>query len=164
MTARAPSHAAVAMTWLALVLAAVLLAMGVYTYGFSIEIHHRFWSDIADRIHGPMTFRFYLQPTMALIAAIPDGISNARSGDRGTHDGVRQALLATARTLLLGMSMDMIYQYKALDRLYPAEAVMMAVLLALIPYFIFRWIAERLAGWWFARGSARTARREHRAP
>ena len=51
-----------------------------YWYGFSLEVHHRFWSDIADRVQGPMTFRFYLQPTMALIAAIPDGINDARNG------------------------------------------------------------------------------------
>jgi hypothetical protein len=156
MSAGAPSHAAVAMTWLALVLAAALLTMGAYTYGFSLQVHQRFWSDIADRIHGPMTFRFFLQPTMALIAAIPDGISNAR-GDGGARGGVRQALLATARTVLLGLSMDVIYQYKVLDRFYPAEAVMMAVLLALIPYFVFRRITQVLAGWWFAR-------REHRTP
>jgi hypothetical protein len=157
MSAGAPSRAAIAMTWLALVLAAGLLAMGAYTYGFSLQVHQRFWSDIADRIRGPMTFRFILQPTMALIAAIPDGISNARAGDDGTRGGARQALLSMARTVLLGLSMDVIYQYKVLDRFYPAEAVMMAVLLALIPYFVFRWITQVVAGWWFAR-------REHRTP
>ena len=47
--------------------------------------------------------------------------------------------------------MDVIYQFKALDRFYPVEALMMALLLAVIPYFIFRWIVERIASWWFAR-------------
>ncbi len=48
----------------------------------STEVHHRFWADILDRIHGPMTFRFYLQPTMALLAALPDGIRDARLGHK----------------------------------------------------------------------------------
>ncbi len=29
-----------------------------------------------------MTFRFYLQPAMALLAAIPDGIRDARAGHK----------------------------------------------------------------------------------
>ena len=44
--------------------------------------------------------------------------------------------------------MDVIYQLRALDQFYPAEAVMMAILLAVIPYFVFRWIIERVAPWW----------------
>ena len=54
--------------------------------------------------------------------------------------------------MLLGISMDVIYQYRVFERFYPAEAVVMAILLAVIPYFILRWIFERIARWWFARG------------
>ena len=50
--------------------------------------------------------------------------------------------------------MDVIYQFKEFDRFYPAEAVMMAILLAVLPYFIFRWIVENVARWWLARNSA----------
>jgi hypothetical protein len=52
--------------------------------------------------------------------------------------------------------MDAIYQFKVFDRFYPVEALMMALLLAVIPYFIFRWIIEYVARWWFARKSAGT--------
>ena len=47
--------------------------------------------------------------------------------------------------------MDAIYQFKALDRFYPVEALMMALLLAVIPYFIFRWLIEHAARWWMGR-------------
>lgn len=141
----AASPFAVALTWLAVVLSTALLIAGTLQHGFSMDVHHRFWSDIQDRIHGPMTFRFYLQPAMALIAAIPDGIHDARSGDPSQHDRLRQGLLATARIILLGLSMDVIYQYRVLDQFYPAEAVMMAILLAILPYFLFRWIIGRIA-------------------
>jgi hypothetical protein len=144
------------MTWLALGVALLLLILGIHWYGFSLEVQRRFWSDIADRVHGPMTFRFYLQPIMAFIAAIPDGIRDAREGhkaffwttllDPTQHSGrLREGLYATARIILLGLSMDAIYQLKALDQFYPAEAVIMAILLAVVPYFIFRWIIERIA-------------------
>jgi hypothetical protein len=136
--------------------------LGISWYGWSIEVHHRFWADIFERVHGPMTFRFYLQPTMALLAAIPDGIRDARLGhksffwsalwDKSASAGrLREGAVSTARVVLLGISMDVIYQLKVLDRFYPAEALMMAILLAVLPYFIFRWIVERAASWWFAR-------------
>ena len=32
----------------------------------------------------------------------------------------------------------------------------MAILLAVIPYFILRWVFERIARWWFARKPAGT--------
>jgi hypothetical protein len=166
MTA-APSILSRAMTWLVLIVTAVMLALGVSWYGWSIEVHQRFWADIADRIHGPMTFRFLLQPIMAVIAALPDGIGDARSGHsaffwtrRGDptvkHGRLRQSLVSLARVTLLGLSMDIIYQIRVFDRFYPVEALMMAVLLAVIPYFIFRPIVERVARWWLSRSRPRS--------
>ena len=55
---------------------------------------------------------------------------------------------------LIGFGMDTIYQFKVLDHFYPAEALMMAILLAVIPYFVFRWLIELVARWWMARKSA----------
>jgi hypothetical protein len=162
MTQAAPSAFARGLTWLAVALSIVLLVLGAYRYGWSIAVHRRFWADIIERIHGPMTFRFYLQPTMALLAALPDGLRDARLGhksffwsalwDRNVSTGrLREGAISTARVVLLGISMDVIYQFKVLDRFYPVEALMMAILLAVIPYFIFRWIIERVGAWWFAR-------------
>jgi hypothetical protein len=68
-----------------------------------------------------------------------------------TTGRLREGFVSTARVVLLGISMDMIYQLKALDGFYPGEALMMAILLVIIPYFIFRWIIELIANWWFMR-------------
>jgi len=160
-----PATLSTAMTWIAVTLAVVMLGLGVAWYGVSLDVHRRFWADIADRLHGPMTFRFYLQPAMALIAAIPDGIRDARAGHKSffwsslwdstaTTGRLREGLTSIARVMLLGLSMDVIYQLKALDQFYPAEAAMMAILLAVIPYFFFRWIVEHIARWWFVRPNA----------
>lgn len=161
MTA-APSALSRIMTWTVVVLTAVLLALGLAWHGFSADVHQRFWQDIADRIHGPMTFRYILQPVMAFVAALPDGINDARHGrsaffwtDPGNpalkRGRLRQGLESTARVVLLGISMDVIYQMRVSDQFYPVEALLMAILLAVIPYFIFRPIVERVARWWFAR-------------
>ena len=64
---------------------------------------------------------------------------------------LKEGVGSIARMILLGISMDVIYQIKVFDQFYPVEAVMMAILLAVIPYFVFRWIVEHIARWWFAR-------------
>jgi hypothetical protein len=160
-----PSRSVRVMTWLAVGLSAVLLVWGIAQYGWSTEVNQRFWSDIFSRASGPMTFRFYLQPTMALIAALHDGIRDARFGHKAffwtaagdpttQHGRLREGVESTARIVLLGLSMDVIYQHKVLHTFYPVEAVLMAILLAVVPYFIFRWIVEGASRWWFARHQA----------
>ena len=167
MTSDQPSRVARAMTWLVVALAAILLALGLLRYGWSMEVHHRFWTDILDRVHGPMTFRFLLQPTMAALAAVPDGIRDARFGHKAffwselrhpeARTGrLREGLESTARVVLLGLSMDAVYQFRVLDRFYPVEALMMAILLAVIPYFVLRWVVEHVARWWLARRRSAT--------
>ena len=160
-----PSRSVRILTWLAVVLSGVLLVLGIAWYGWSPEVNQRFWEDIFGRAQGPMTFRFYLQPTMAAIAALLDGIKDTRFGHKSffwtaagdpttRHGRLREGLEATARIVLLGLSMDVIYQHKVLHTFYPVEAVLMAILLAVVPYFIFRWIVEGASRWWFARHPA----------
>lgn len=145
MSKEHPSAFQQALTWAAVVLTVILLLAGLFLHGFSAQVQERFWADIFGRLNGPMTFRFILQPTMALLAALPDGIADARHGHSSffwTNRGdptlrrgrLRQGLISTARVVLLGISMDVIYQLKEFDRFYPAEAVAMALLLALVPY------------------------------
>ncbi len=163
MTSDTPSRGAVIFTWLVLLLALLLLVWGAIKYGVSLDIQQRFWNDIFARFGGPMTFRFFLQPTMAAIAAAHDGLKDAREGHRsffwtGWRDPsqqtgrLREGLISTARIMLLGICMDVIYQFKELDQFHPAEAVVIAILLAVIPYFVFRWIIEWIARRWMHHG------------
>jgi len=142
--------------WIALGLTLVLILHGAIRYGFTPEVDQRFWQDLFARAGGPMSFRFLLQPTMALLAAIPDGRRDARQGhshfywtsrsDTSLRRGrLWQGLYATARILLLGLAMDIIYQYRVNDRFYPGEAAAISLLLAVLPYFIWRWLVERIA-------------------
>ena len=163
MNKNEPSRFQVGLTYVVVVTAVVLLLIGILLHGLSLQVQQRFWSDIFGRIYGPMSFRFLLQPAMAFIASVPDGIADARQGhssffwtkplDRTVQRGrLRQGLFSTARVLFLGIIMDVIYQLREFDQFYPAEAVIMAVLIALIPYFVFRWLIQH-----FARRSIRTS-------
>lgn len=145
--------------WVALALIAILTVLGIVWYGFSDEVRQRVWTDLLDRPGGPMTFRFILQPAMATLAALHDGIKDARLGRSPyfwtiVHDPQRRArrlregLVSTARIILLGLAMDAIYQYKVLKTFYPDEAVIIALSLAVVPYFILRGPIARIARRW----------------
>jgi hypothetical protein len=140
----------------ALMLAFVVL--GVLLYGFSAEVFERIWRNTIDRAGGPMTFRFFLQPIMASIAALYDGVKDARAGrsyflwtiltDPARRAGrLHEGLISTARVILLGLCMDVIYQLIEFESFHPAEAVIIALLLAFVPYVLLRGPVARIARW-----------------
>jgi hypothetical protein len=161
----APSKSAVFQARLAVGLILALIVGGALWYGVTEESLGRLWSDILDRPGGPMTFRFILQPAMAIIAAARDGIKDARTGRRpyvwALIRGVRdfqgragrlwEGFVSTARILILGVVMDVIYQWRVLDTFYPVQAAVIAILLAFVPYLLLRGPFERIALRWVAR-------------
>jgi len=144
---------------LVVVLMIAFVVLGAAWYGFSAEARERIWQNLLDRPGGPMTFRFILQPIMATIAALYDGIKDARTGrspylwtiltnsaKRGGR--LREGLVSTARVILLGLCMDLIYQFIEFDTFHPAEAVIIALLLAFVPYLLLRGPCGRIVRWW----------------
>ncbi|MFO1395244.1 MAG: hypothetical protein U1F09_15955 [Steroidobacteraceae bacterium] len=141
---------------LVIVLMVGLVAVGVVLHGVSGPVFVRIWQNILARPFGPMTFRFILQPVMATLAALRDGVRDARLGrapylwtilsDPEKRGGrLREGLIATARVLLLGLVMDVTYQLLVFDEFHPAEAVIVAVLLAFMPYLLLRGVIARIA-------------------
>lgn len=145
--------------WFYLAAAGVVLALNVL---FSANIHdilRRTWEDLMARPSGPLAFRFLLQPVMATIVAIRDGIGDAHGGRSPyfwtvlSNPEERQARLgeglrATARIMALALLIDAAYQYLALGKFYPGEAIIIAVALAFLPYLLVRGPVARLARWW----------------
>ena len=151
-----------------LVLAALILLVitGIVMHGITVEIILRIWHDIIDRPSGPMAFRFILQPLMAAIAAVLHGRKDARSGrspyfwtlmskPQERIGRLREGLNATARVILLGIVMDAIYQIIVLKRFYPAESVIVALLLGFVPYLVLRGIVTRVLLVWHGNNSPR---------
>jgi hypothetical protein len=152
----------------AVVLLVGLFILGVAWYGVSAESLGRLWRDVLDRPGGPMAFRFILQPAMAIIAALRDGIHDARLGRRpyvwALIHGVRdsggrggrlwEGIVSTARILILGVVMDIIYQWKVLGTFYPVQAAVIAVLLAFVPYLLLRGPFARVARHWVAQSAS----------
>ena len=144
---------------LVLALIVAFLVGGLIWYGFSAEVRARLWQNLFDRPGGPMVFRFFLQPTMAAIAAWRDGVNDARTGRSPFFVGaltdpaqrtirLNEALVATARIILLGLVMDGIYQAIEFNYFHPAEAVIIALALAFVPYLLLRGLVARAARRW----------------
>ena len=127
----------------------MLIVAAVVWHGVTVATFERIWHQLIERADAPMRFRFILQPLMAAIAAILHGLKDARTGrspyfwtmlrnPRERIERLDEGLNATARIILLGLVMDAIYQVIVLKRFYPAEAVIVALLFAFVPYVIVR--------------------------
>ena len=140
-----------------LVLAAliVLVLAGLLLHGITVAVIERLWHDLIQRPDAPMRFRFILQPVMAAIVAIRDGLKDARSGrppylatvlanPRERAGRLREGLNATARIIALGLVMDVIYQTVVFRTFYPDQALVVALVLAFVPYVIIRGVIARI--------------------
>lgn len=128
----------------------------------------RFWTDLLARPSGPFAFRFVLQPLVAAIFAVRDGIKDGEAGrspygrtvlrDAGQRWGrLVEGLKATARVIACGVGIDAAYQLKALGTFYPGEALVVALMLGFVPYLLIRGPAGRIAGRWMARKAEQEA-------
>jgi hypothetical protein len=122
----------------------------------------RFWDELLSRPSGPLAFRFYLQPAMAILLAFRDGLKDAARGREPylwalIHDPssrknrLTDGLHAVTRVLLLGAAMEVIYQVWVIGAFRPLEMISIVLLLAFIPYLLARGPAGRITHWWRLR-------------
>jgi hypothetical protein len=111
--------------------------------------------NIVGRVHGPMNFRLLLQPLMAILFAARDGRKDAREGKAPyawalfTNPGHRREMLrsgwkSVGKIFIIALVLDAVYQYIAVKWFYPVEALLVAAMLALLPYLLLRGPINRL--------------------
>jgi hypothetical protein len=119
----------------------------------------RIWEHLVGRLSGPLTFRLLLQPTMSSLFAVRDGLRDARDGRPpfvstilGNPDDrprlIREGLIAIGKLAVTAIVVDFVYQLIVFRRIYPIEAIDVALLLAFIPYFVLRGPVNRIARVW----------------
>ena len=121
-----------------------------------MKVLPRILENLADRLTGPFSFRFILQPLVAVAFAIVAGLQDARLGRPPylwailTEPGNRAALVKDGWTrignvFLVAVLLDLVYQVVVLE-VYPGEALLVAFLLAIAPYVVVRGVVTRAAG------------------
>jgi hypothetical protein len=100
---------------------------------------------------------------VATLLAVRDGVKDARGGrspyfwtvlsnpaERGAR--LREGFAATGKVMIIAVALDTIYQYLALKAFYPGEALVVAFVLAFLPYLLIRGPVARVAAWWARAG------------
>jgi hypothetical protein len=119
------------------------------------DLLSRFLGELAGRADGPFSFRFILQPIMAIFYAYRDGVKDAHAGrppyfwtifTNPTQGSglLRDGLTSVGRVIVLGVVMDVLYQVFVLRGFRPVELVVVVLLLAFVPYLLFRGPFNRL--------------------
>jgi hypothetical protein len=114
------------------------------------DIWIRFVEHMWDRVTGPMKFRLILQPVMASAFAIIAGLNDAKLGNPPyfwslfTSSGHRAEMLRDGKVFVLAMVLDIVFQIRVLNTVYPGEVIIVAFLLAIVPYLLLRGLVTRL--------------------
>lgn len=120
------------------------------------DLWARIVADMVGRVSGPMKFRLLLQPVMAAIFAIRSGLGDARAGKppyfwalftdpAHRADMLRDGWKSIGKVFVLAMVLDVVYQIIAMRFVYPGEVIVVAILLAIVPYLLIRGLVTRLA-------------------
>jgi hypothetical protein len=116
----------------------------------------RVGSQLIARVSGPMKFRLVLQPLMASFFAIRAGLADARAGKSPYFwalisdpaqraDMLKDGWKSVGRVFILALALDVVYQIIVLRFVYPGEAIIVAFILAILPYLILRGLVTRVA-------------------
>jgi len=121
-----------------------------------------FFEDMLARLSGAGRLRFILQPTVALVIGMRDGIKDAREGlppfllglmshtVRRCHL-LRSAFMSVRDLVSIAIILDVISQFLIFRRVHPGAALLVGPVLIAVPYAVSRALTNRLS---------RTRRRE----
>lgn len=120
------------------------------------ELLTRVWENLIGRVHGPLTFRLLLQPAIAIYFATRAGLRDARE-DRAPYfwalvydpahrrEMLHQGWRDVGKIFVIAVVLDVIYQLLVVRWIYPGETLIVATILALIPYLLIRGLVTRIA-------------------
>jgi hypothetical protein len=116
----------------------------------------RMFENLIDRVSGPMKFRLILQPLMAAILATRAGLKDAREGrplyfwaifTDPVHwrELLRRGWKDVGKVFVVAVTIDFVYQIIVFRWFYPGETLIVAAILALMPYLLVRGALNRIA-------------------
>ena len=121
------------------------------------DVLTRFVTDLIGRLTGPLSFRLILQPMMATFFAVRDGLKAEREGrppyfrslfmvaQAERRELLQEAWKAIIKVFSLAVVLDLVYQVIVFRWIYPVESLVVAIILAIVPYVLLRGLVNRIA-------------------
>ena len=120
------------------------------------DIFRRFWENLIGRSSGPMHLRLVIQPAVAGVLAIRAGLKDAREGRPAflwsaiTNPAYRPELLRqgardVGKVFIVAVVLDAVYQLIVQRGVFLLELLVVATVLAIVPYVLIRGPVSRLA-------------------
>ena len=120
------------------------------------DIWPRMAGNLADRLQGPLNFRFVLQPVVASLLAILSGLRDAKAHrppylwalvSNPTHRGgmVKDAWKSVGKVFIVALFLDLAYQVLVFHFVYSGEALIVGFVLTIVPYLALRGLVNRFA-------------------
>lgn len=117
--------------------------------------HYSLVDGLLARVEGPMSLRLIMQPLVALIFSIRDGVKDAEQGSPPffwaifTDPDHRKELVANGwksigKVFIIAVVLDLVFQYSVFSALRPIGALLAGSILALLPYIVLRGPVNRL--------------------
>jgi hypothetical protein len=122
------------------------------------HVSSAFWEMLIGRIEGPLTLRLVLQPAMATFFAVRSGLKDARNGRPAylwkvfTNPAYRYELLHHGwkdirMVFVMALLLDSVYEGIEFHWIYLDQAVLVAIILAIVPYVLIRGPVNRIVSW-----------------
>jgi hypothetical protein len=119
----------------------------------------RFVENLFSRLDGPLHFRLIVQPLMATTIAVIDGLKDAKAGKPAyfwallstperRKQLVKDGWKRVGKIFIIAIILDVVYQLKVHSTVYPGETLMVAIVLAIVPYLVLRGPINRLVRLW----------------
>ncbi len=110
---------------------------------------------LAERLTGPMHFRFIFQPFVAILLGIRDGRQDAKVGNPpfllnffyspyNREQQIQSAIKTLIKPVLFGIILDSLAQYMIFKQINPGGAFTVGTFVLALPYSLAREIANRI--------------------
>jgi len=116
----------------------------------------RIVQGIVARVTGPMSFRFMLQPAVAILLGVRDGLADAKAGTppfiydllfspKDRSRDLKSALKSLLKPIVVATILDCIAQYLIFKHVRLIPALLVGTLVMGLPYALARGITNRIA-------------------
>jgi hypothetical protein len=147
------------MTVLALLVIAITLPfviVDIIETGRVYVFARQFLKELPQRFTGPGRLRFILQPMIATVLGIREGLADAKAGNPPYLFGLlvgagrrrellRSGAAAIGTLLAMGIILDLVFQLVVYRSVHPGAALLVGPILICFPYALSRAVTTRVA-------------------